>query len=141
MEILQISIFAENRPGRLAELTEQIAALGIDIRALSLADSADYGVLRLIVGEPEKALARLRERELMATGTPVLGVGVEDAPGGFARVVRVLADAGVSIEYAYAFLTPTTGKAGVILRVKDNAAAASALQAEGIALLAQGEIF
>jgi len=141
MEILQISIFAENRPGRLAELTEKIAALGIDIRALSLADSADYGVLRLIVGEPEKALAKLRAENLMATGTPVLGVGVEDSPGGFARVVRVLADAGISIEYAYAFLTPTTGKAGVILRVKDNTAAANVLRSARIVLLAQEEIF
>ena len=141
MEIMQISIFAENRPGRLAKLTEKIAALGIDIRALSLADSADYGVLRLIVGEPEKALANLKEAGLMATGTPVLGVGVEDSPGGFAHVVRILADASISIEYAYAFLTPTTGKAGVILRVKDNAAAAAALQLAKIELLSQEQIF
>ncbi|MDR1410094.1 MAG: acetolactate synthase [Oscillospiraceae bacterium] len=141
MEILQLSIFAENRPGRLAELTEKIASLGIDVRALSLADSADYGVLRLIVAEPEKALACLRAQQLMATGTPVLGVAVDDDPGSFAKVVRVLADANISVEYAYAFLTPTRGKAGVILRVKDNAAATAALQLAKIELLSQEQIF
>ncbi|MDR1805147.1 MAG: acetolactate synthase [Clostridium sp.] len=141
MEIMQISVFAENRPGRLAELTERIAALGIDLRALSLADSAEYGVLRMIVAEPEKALACIKAAGMMAAGTPVLGVAVDDVPGGFARVVRILADASVSVDYAYAFLTPTGGKAGVILRVKDNAAAAAALQLAKVELLTQEQIF
>ncbi|MDR0883227.1 MAG: hypothetical protein LBN05_01240 [Oscillospiraceae bacterium] len=141
MEITQISVFAENRPGRLAELTEKIASLGIDVRALSLADSTDYGVLRLIVAEPEKALASMKAVGLMATATPVLGVAVADTPGGFAQVVGVLASANISVEYAYAFLTPQTGKAGVILRVKDNTAAAAALQLAKIELLRQEQIF
>ncbi|MCL2024073.1 MAG: hypothetical protein FWG82_06875 [Oscillospiraceae bacterium] len=136
MEILQLSIFAENRPGRLAELTEKIASFNIDIRALSLADSADYGILRLIVDNTEKALDELKGAGLMITATKVLGVCVEDAPGGFSAVVAALAAAGISIEYAYAFLTPTQGKAGVVLRVKDNAAAIAVLQQAGIEILA-----
>lgn len=141
MYIQQISIFVENRPGRLADITQLLAEKDIDIRALSIADTTDYGVLRLIVNNPQAALDALKDQGITASATQVLGVRIPDAPGGFAKAIRVLADAGISVEYAYAFVTPEKGNAYVIIRVEEIAAAAQALQQAELKLLAQTEIF
>jgi len=141
MPIKQISIFVENKPGRLADITAVLAKKNVDIRALSIADTTDYGILRLIVSNPETALVAIREEGLTASSTDVLGIAIPDVPGGFAKAIRVLADAGISVEYAYAFITPEKGQAFVIIRVADNALACAALDVQGIKLIEQADIF
>ena len=135
MIIKQISIFVENKAGRLAEITEAIAAAGIDIRALSIADTTDFGILRLIVDKPEAAVLTLKEAGLTVSITNVIAVGIDDTPGAFSVPMRALADAGIDVEYMYAFISRDTQKAYVILRVADNDVAAKALSDKGIALL------
>lgn len=141
MAISQISVFVENRPGRLADITAVLAENEIDIRALSIADTSDYGILRLIVNNPDDAVLVLKKEGMTASATQVLGIAIPDEPGGFAKAIRVLADADISVEYAYAFITPNIGKAYVIIRVENNEKAAAALTRAGIELIDQAEIF
>lgn len=141
MAISQISVFVENRPGRLADITAVLAENGIDIRALSIADTSDYGILRLIVNNPDDAVLVLKKEGMTASATQVLGIAIPDEPGGFAKAIRVLADADISVEYAYAFITPNIGKAYVIIRVENNEKAAAALTRARIELIDQAEIF
>ncbi|HIT54125.1 MAG TPA: ACT domain-containing protein [Candidatus Fimivicinus intestinavium] len=141
MPIKQISVFVENKPGRLADITALLAEKGVDIRALSIADTTDYGILRLIVNDPEKAETTLREGGMTVSMTNVLGIGIPDEPGGFSRAIRVLADANISVEYAYAFITPEVGAAYVIIRVENNEEATQVLAQAGIKLIGQNEIF
>lgn len=141
MAIKQISVFVENRAGRLADIAGILADNKIDIRALSIADTTDYGILRLIVNNPNAAVAELKKAGFTVSATEVLGVEVEDAPGGFACVVRVLSDKGISVEYAYAFITPEVGSAYVILRVENNLIAEEVLSDAGVKLITQKDIF
>ena len=141
MEIKQISVFVENRPGRLADITAVLAEAGIDIRALSIADTTDYGILRLIVSDPDAAVRALKAADLAVSATQVLGICIPDVPGGFAKAIRVLADAAISVEYAYAFVSPEAGTAYVIIRVEDNGRAAQALAEQGVVVLEQKDIF
>ena len=135
MLIKQISVFVENKEGRLAEITETIAKAGVDIRALSIADTTDFGILRLIVDKPHETEKVLRDSGFTVSVTSVIAVGIDDGPGGFAKPMRVLANAHIDVEYMYAFISRDTKKAYVILRVNDNATAAKALEEAGIALL------
>ncbi len=135
MLIKQISVFVENKEGRLAEITETIAKAGVDIRALSIADTTDFGILRLIVDKPHETEKVLRNSGFTVSVTSVIAVGIDDVPGGFAKPMRVLANAHIDVEYMYAFISRDTKKAYVILRVNDNATAAKALEEAGIALL------
>jgi hypothetical protein len=141
MTVDQISVFVENKPGTLAELTGIVGDAGIDLRALSLADTADFGVLRLIVDDPGKALELLRAAGFMVSMTQVLAVPITDAPGGLAKVLRILADEKVNVEYSYAFITRKEGKAYVILRVENNELALEILTRKGIITAADGNIF
>ncbi|NLO46338.1 MAG: ACT domain-containing protein [Clostridiales bacterium] len=141
MAVKQISVFVENRAGRLADITGILADNKIDIRALSIADTTDYGILRLIVDNPDNAVSKLKKAGLTVSATEVLGVEVDDVPGGFARVVSVLSDKGISVEYAYAFITPELGSAYVILRVENNLTAEEVLSDAGIKLIEQNDIF
>lgn len=135
MIIKQISIFVENKAGRLAEITETIAAAGIDIRALSIADTTDFGILRLIVDKPDEAASTLKAAGLTVSITNVIAIGIDDTPGAFAKPMRYLADAGIDVEYMYAFISRDTEKAYVILRVADNEAATKVLLESGCVLL------
>ena len=135
MLIKQISVFVENKEGRLAEITETMAKAGVDIRALSIADTTDFGILRLIVDKPHETEKVLRDSGFTVSVTSVIAVGIDDVPGGFAKPMRVLANAHIDVEYMYAFISRDTKKAYVILRVNDNATAAKALEEAGIALL------
>jgi hypothetical protein len=137
----QLSVFVENKPGRLAAATEAIAAAGIDLRALSIADTADFGVLRVIVDRPEAAREALSARGYAVKVNRVLPVSIDDSPGSLAKTLRVLADAGVDVQYLYAFVAHGKDTAYVILRVEDNAAAASALESAGIAVASDGELY
>ena len=135
MIIKQISIFVENKKGRLAEITETLSKAGANIRALSIADTTDFGILRLIVDDADKAAAALKEAGITVSITNVIAVGIDDKPGAFAVPMRILADAGIDVEYMYAFITRNSEKAYVILRVADNDAAAKVLMEKGVELI------
>ena len=132
MIVDQISVFIENKVGTLAEVTEILGDGGIDLRALSLADTTEFGVLRLIVKNPNRALDLLREAGFTASLTKALAVPIHDVPGGLAKVLRILMDNNVSVEYAYAFISRRQGNAYVILRVNDYSSAQSLLIEHGI---------
>jgi len=132
MTIEQLSVFVENKPGMLVEALETLSAAGIDLRALSLADTSDFGILRVIVDKPEHALKSLSEAGFLVKSNDVIPVAISDKPGGLAAVVRVLAEAGIDIEYTYAFVAHSRDKAYVILRVDNNTEAIEVLSANGI---------
>lgn len=140
MALKQISVFVENKLGRLAEITTLLEENGINIRAVCISDTTDYGILRLIVDNPEKAETTLRNNSYTVSITNVLGIAIEDVPGGFAKAVRALSNAEISLEYAYHFTSPYTGKASVIVRVEDNEKGTEALKNAGITLLEQSDI-
>ena len=139
--IKQLSIFVENKAGRLAEITAELAKAGVDIRALSVADTTNFGILRLIVDKPDEAEAALKAAGLTVSLTNVIAIGIPDQPGGFAAAMRALADASIDIEYLYAFISRDEGRACVILRVEDNAAAVAALEKNGIQLLGEDKVY
>lgn len=135
MNIKQLSIFVENKQGRLAEITEIITKANANIRALSIADTTDFGILRIIVDKPDEAAACLKEAGVTVSVTNVIAIGIDDNPGAFSRPMRLLSDAGVDVEYMYAFITRKSEKAYVILRVADNDAATKVLIGNGVELL------
>ncbi|MDR2295673.1 MAG: ACT domain-containing protein [Clostridiales Family XIII bacterium] len=141
MTIDQLSVFVENSPGRLAEITGILGDAGIDLRAMSIADTKDFGILRIIVNDPARALEVLRAANCVVSVTPVLAVAIEDAPGSLSRVLRVPADAGISIEYLYAFITRRKDSAYVILRVEDNERAIRAFAAQGVKTAGLSELY
>lgn len=132
MLLKQISVFLENKSGQLLEIVNLLAANGIDLRALSIAEAQDYGVLRIIVDKPDETLAFLRQHEWVCQMNEVLAVTVPDEPGSLTRILTVLADKNVNMVYTYAFLSGTQGKACIILRVDDNAYAEKLLRDAGI---------
>jgi hypothetical protein len=119
MIIKQISIFLENVSGRLAEVTKILAASNINLRAMTIADTADFGILRVIVSTPDEAIGVLTKAGFMAKETDVLAVEVEDHPGGLARVMEVFSKNNVNIEYMYASLERSQDKAVIIIKVED----------------------
>ena len=140
MAIRQISVFVENKPGRLAEITGYLAEGAVSSCAFSFADTAEFGILRLSVSASEKAGQVLRDAGVAVSITDVVGVSIPDVTGAFANVVRTLADAGENVEYAYAFLTPEAGHAYVILRVDDDQKAADILRENDIALIDEAAV-
>lgn len=141
MSVKQISVFIENKPGKLAEATRYIAGKGINLRAMSIADTRDFGILRIICDDPERSAEILREGGYVTNVTEVLAVGIKDAPGSLASILEIIAGAGASVEYTYAFLGTRMAGAFMIFRVDDNAKAAAALEAAGIRLVEQSEMF
>lgn len=139
MIIKQISIFVENKKGRLAEITKIISDAQVDIRALSIADTTDFGILRLIVNEPDKAAEALKAQGITVSITNVIAVGINDTPGAFSVPMQILAEADIDVEYLYAFITRKSEKAYVILRVADNNAAAKVLADKGVEILTEEE--
>lgn len=131
----QISVFLENRPGSLYAVLKKLKEWNVNLRALSLADTAEFGVLRFIVEHPEDLVTRLKEENFAATLTEVLAVGVEDRPGGLCDVVEVLTQQGISIEYLYAFVSPKGDRAYVVLRVEDLETAKRILEEQGIPVI------
>lgn len=140
MYIKQISVFVENKAGRLAEITAFIADKGINVRALSVSDTTDFGILRLVVDKPDEAIALLKEAGLTVSLNNVIAIAVQDIPGGFASVVKVLADAEITVEYIYAFIARTQGSGYAILKVNNDEAAAAALSEAGIQTLSEADI-
>ena len=141
MTVEQLSVFVENKPGKLVEALEALADAKIDLRALSLADTSDFGILRAIVDKPEKAVEILGDAGFLVKTNEVLAVVIGDKPGGLAAVVRILAEAGIDIEYTYAFVAHSNDNAYVILRVANNDAAVNVLTKSGITLLTANEMY
>ena len=123
MIVKQVCAFVENKTGRLSELADILASNGIDISALSLADSTDYGILRMLVSDPEKAVDVMKSAGVVAKITEALAVAIEDVPGGFAKVVNLLSEKNLEVKYMYASVGHIHGKALMILGI-DNAAEA-----------------
>lgn len=140
MSTKQISVFLENKKGRLAEVTELLAGQGLNIRAMSLADTVDFGVLRLIVNDPAACLKTLRAHDFAAQETDVLAVQIADRPGSLHQVVEPLDRQGVNIEYMYTFFGKTGSNVIVVFKADDPAKAAAALAAAGVALLGESVI-
>ena len=121
MVIKQISIVIGNKTGRLAEVTEIIASNNINMRALTLAETADSGILRIIVDEPDKVKKILKENDMTLSVTNVLSVCIEDTPGSLAKILRLLADNNINIKYLYVFVSKQDGdKAYAVIRVKKD---------------------
>jgi len=135
MKIEQISIFIENKSGRLAEVTGVLAESGINIRALSLADTSDFGILRLIVNDSGKALKVLREQRFTVSITDVIGIEVPDSPGGLTSLLQILDQHNVNVEYMYAFAERAGNNAIIIFRFDNVDEAISALSTHGIKIL------
>lgn len=135
MLVKQISVFLENKSGRLAEVTSILGSSNIDISALSIADTTDFGILRLIVNDPEKAEEVLKENGLTVSCTSVIAIAVADKPGGLAAALKVLDNETIGIEYMYAFVGKSSDDALVILRVEDSQKAIEALEKNGIKVL------
>ena len=140
MKINQISLFAENKPGHISAPARLLAQEGIDIRALFLADSQHFGIVRMIVSDWQKAAALLEAHGFVVKVTEVLAVEVPDHPGGLADVLGALDGSGINIEYMYAFPNPRGDQAILIFRFADPDAAIARLQAAGIKLMASKEL-
>jgi len=140
MNIYQISVFLENRAGQLAEITGILAENNIDMRAISIAETSDYGVLRVIVDDAEKATTTLLSKGYVLSMTPVYALAVDDAPGGLAPVLAALAEANVDIEYMYSLFTHKEGKAYMVFRISQEDAFKAILEEKGIALADKQEL-
>ena len=134
MAIHQISVFLENRAGRLAEITALLADSDVDLRAINIAETSDYGVLRLIASHEPEACRVLRENGFIYSTSEVIAAGVPDAPGGLSGLLQLLAENSVDVNYMYSIFGQPNGMAYMILRVSDTAAVAALLQKSGIAL-------
>lgn len=141
MKIKQISIFLENKSGRLARVTRVLGDSNINIRALSITDTTDFGILRLIVNDPDKVVTVLKEAGFTQSVTDVIAVEVPDQPGGLAAVLAVLKEAGINIEYLYAFLQKATSAALVVFRVEQLDSAIRILLENGIKILQAEEVY
>jgi hypothetical protein len=131
MKLNQLSLFLENRPGRLIEPTRLLAAEGINVMTLCLADTAEFGILRLIVQDPERAARVLDDGGWAVTVTEVVAVEVQDQPGGLAEVLEVFEQAGLNVEYVYAFTLRREDRAILVFRFQEPDQAISALEASG----------
>ena len=135
MLIKQLSVFIENKKGRLSEILDVLKENNIDISALSIADTSGFGILRMIVSDPETAKIKLSESGVIVKTNHVIGIIVDDKPGSLAKEIKVLSDNGVVVEYAYAFLSSSKERALVVLRADDNELAEKILAENGIDMI------
>ena len=140
MSIKQLTVFVENKQGALVAITNTLAKHNVNIRALSIADTEDFGILRLIVSDTEIACKILSDEGCLIKTTDVVGVKIGDAPGKLSKALEVLDRAQINMEYLYAFMTRTEKHAYVVLRVADNAAAEKALVDEGFHIISEADI-
>jgi hypothetical protein len=141
MKVEQISIFLENKSGRLAEVTGILAAAGVNIRALSLADTAEFGILRLIVDQNDQAKQALKDGGFTVGKTEVVALEVPDRPGGLAQILRALDVAGINVEYMYAFVQRSGDNAILIVRFEEPDTAIEALTRAGVRVLKGQELY
>lgn len=140
MTVKQISVFLENKAGCLAAFTKVLRENNIDMRAMSIAETPDFGILRIIVDDTYKAACVLKEAEYIFSITPVLAVEVTDEAGGLYQIVQILGDSKINLEYTYAFITRKKGQAYMIFRVEDNEKAIDVLEKNGVHIVSQEEL-
>ena len=140
MKIHQISVFLENRTGQLAEITRLLAEANVDIRAISIAETADYGLARMIVSDAQAASAILLSHGDILSMTPVWAVEVPDRPGGLAQLLAQLASAHVDVEYMYSLFTHREGNAYMVLRISDEETFRKALMDAGVRIMSADEL-
>ena len=140
MSVKQISVFLENRPGALCEMTRVLGENAIDMRAFSLAETSDFGIARVIVDEVYKTTTVLKEAGFINSVSSVLAVAIPDVPGGLSGVLKVLKEAEVNVEYIYAFVGGKKDRAYMILKVADDAKAEQAMRTAGVRLVEQEEL-
>ena len=140
MAMKQITVFVENKKGTLVSVTKILSENNINIRALSVAETQDFGILRLIVDDAMKAMDALEEKNYLVKSIDVVGVKIGDQPGKLNEALEVLAKADINVEYLYAFMTRTEKHAYVVLRVEDNALAEAALENAGFHLISEDDI-
>lgn len=141
MSVKQISVFLENKAGRLADVTKVLGSNNIDINAISIADTTHFGILRLIVSDPDKAENILREAGFTVTTSPVLAIAIEDTAGSLSVALDALNSKQIGVDYIYAFVGKTQSKALVIFRVEDIPAAITVLTQAGITVLKDEEVY
>ncbi len=140
MAIKQLTIFVENKKGAVVDITNTLSSNNINIRALSIAETQDFGILRLIVNDEATAERILKEEGYLIKITDVVGVKIGDAPGKLTEALKVLNENEINIEYLYAFMARTEKHAYVVLRVEDNASAEKALESAGFHLIIESDI-
>ena len=140
MAIKQLTVFVENRQGRVVSITKSLSANNINLRALSIAETEDFGILRLIVNDQETAMKTLSNEGYLIKETDVVGVKISDEPGKLTAALEVLDNEKINVEYLYAFMARTERHAYVVLRVEDNMAAENALVAAGFKLVTDADV-
>ncbi len=141
MKVDQISIFLENKSGRLAEVTRVLGSAGINVRALSLADTSDFGILRLIVNDSARAVEVLKQNQFTVSMTQVVAVEVSDRPGGLAHILDILQKENINVEYMYAFVERSSDNAVIIFRFDDIDKAIKILTGKGITVLEGKKVY
>jgi hypothetical protein len=141
MKVDQISIFLENKSGRLAEVTRVLGNAGINVRALSLADTSDFGILRLIVNDSAKAVEVLKQNQFTVSMTQVVAVEVSDRPGGLAYILDILQKENINVEYMYAFVERSSDNAVIIFRFDEIDKAIKILTGKGITVLEGKKVY
>jgi hypothetical protein len=141
MKVDQISIFLENKSGRLAEVTRVLGNAGINVRALSLADTSDFGILRLIVNDSARAVEVLKQNQFTVSMTQVVAVEVADRPGGLAHILDILQKENINVEYMYAFVERSSDNAVIIFRFDDIDKAIKTLTGKGITVLEGKKVY
>ncbi len=140
MTIRQLAIFAENKPGAIAEITNALGAAGVDIRSMSIADTSDFGIFRMIVNHIDDAKKALTDIGCIVTVTPVIAMMIPDNPGALSEIIKLFSENNVNIEYMYAFVTMSKQNAYAVIRVEDNDKAIELLQANNICLVTEEDI-
>ena len=131
----QISIFLENKPGRLAAVMNVLGKANIDLRAFTIADTTDFGIVRIIAREPEKALAALKENDFTAAANKITGFTIPDHPGEMNKVIEILQAGGGDIEYRYSFMGSRPDEADIAIKTKDNEGTEKLLKSKGIKII------
>ena len=139
--VKQISVFVENARGKLSKITTALAEGGINIRALSIADTTDFGILRMIVQDPEKAVSILEQYDILVKSTEVIVVEIDDEPSGLNKALCLLRDNDIALEYLYAFVSKKENEAYVIMKTDDADAAEKALTGGGVRVLSAKEVY
>jgi len=139
--IKQISVFLENKSGRLVRVAQILGEAGINIRGISIADTSDFGILRLIVDQPDKALEILKGKGIMATVAGVIAIEVPDTPGGLARVLELLQEADINIEYLYSFIEKPATNAIIMMRVEKIDEALEVLKKHRVPIVTEDRVY
>lgn len=140
MLVKQISVFMENRPGRLAEITKILSDNGIDIRAINIADTTDFGILRMIVNDEVKAEKVLRDNQMTANISDVIAISISDSVGAFSRVIQLLKDKDISIDYIYSFIGEKSTRAVIVLKTSDLELSSEILSKNDVKVLSKEDV-